>query len=134
MTIEDAFRQLTSIRGWYKKCGIDMRYANLIKHRFVNENSLSTELIREYLTKAGYNIVSVEQWAEPTPDPIVIEKKVTKLRRKERVVVIHRTIIEPEFVKTITINKKTGKRSTNLLDQFGDKAKLTKKKRKSKNE
>jgi hypothetical protein len=53
MTTNEAFKELTAIRGWYALCGINESTARSHKQRF-REGKLSPEKIFQLLEAAGY--------------------------------------------------------------------------------
>ncbi len=52
MTTKEAFKQLTSIRGWYKLCSIEASTARSFKSHFKG-GKVSIEKMEELLKKAG---------------------------------------------------------------------------------
>jgi hypothetical protein len=60
MTTHEAFTELTSERGWYKKCGLESaNQASSIKHLYKG-GKLSIDKIYHLLEKAGY--ISTVDW------------------------------------------------------------------------
>ena len=108
MEIRTAFEQLISQFKWYEKAGLKQNYANMLKHRYKKNQSLTRDMMTSILIKAGYKIIVEEQWKEPPPEPIIVEKIVRRKARKRKEpkpkeIVIVRTLIEPEIVKNVTI-------------------------------